>query len=284
MRRTVGNEEAPVVERLPAPRDEVRADFVGEIGGGLMGLGEREAGEDEDEAVGTHAEGAPVAAQVRRSARRATPRTSSSLPAAPRKSRLSSIVLQPHVHHAQRLDGLRARPPSCSRGSSGGRRPSRDPCSRRRLGAWAARRCAAGRRRSRVAATQPPATSTATLATAPTRLPPSDGSAIARTMISDSEGRQEVGPLASRRARQLAHGQHGDGPEQPAVGAARERQSEAEEEPVEDDEGVGELGRAPARDLDRVDADDGAGQGRRRRGAVPERQASTVSSRKKRVR
>ena len=82
----------------------------------------------------------------------------------------------------------------------------------------------------------------------------------------------EERPLAARRPGQLAHGEERHRDQQPALGAAGERERDAEERPVEHDEGVRELGRALARDADGVDADEGAGQGRRRRGAVSQRQ------------
>ena len=54
----------------------------------------------------------------------------------------------------------------------------------------------------------------------------------------------EERPLGPRRSGQLAHDQERHGEEQPALGAAGERERDAEERPVEDDERVRELGRA----------------------------------------
>jgi hypothetical protein len=92
----------------------------------------------------------------------------------------------------------------------------------------------AGRRRNRVAATQPPATSTPTLATERNLPPASDGSAIARITISSSE----EDPLLAGRSGQLAEHQERHGQQQPALGAAGERERDAEQRPVEHDERV----------------------------------------------
>ena len=78
---------------------------------------------------------------------------------------------------------------------------------------------------------------------------------MARTMSSSSDGADEERPVAARRAGELAHGEERHRDQQPALGAAGEREREAEQQPVEHDEGVRELGRPLARDADGVDAE-----------------------------
>ena len=127
MRRTVGNEEAPVASVCRRPAMRLAADLVGEVGGGLPRLGEREAGQDEHEAVRPHAEGAPVGAHAPLGAPRdAADQLFAALGAEEVAAVL--VVLEPHVHDAERPVLRERGRGGRSRGSRRGTRPSRARC------------------------------------------------------------------------------------------------------------------------------------------------------------
>ena len=127
MRRTVGNEEAPVASVCRRPAIRLPLDLVGEVGGRQPRLVEREAGQDEHDAVRPHAEGAPVGAHAPFGA---PGDAADQLFAALGAEEVAAVleVLEPHVHDAER-------PVLRERGRRGvlqepgrGTRPWRAPC------------------------------------------------------------------------------------------------------------------------------------------------------------
>ena len=102
MRRTVGNEEAPVASVCRRPAMRLPLTSWPRLRGGLARLGEREAGQDQHEAVRPHAEGAPVGAHAALGAPR---HAADDLLAALGAEEVAAVleVLQAHAHHAERL-------------------------------------------------------------------------------------------------------------------------------------------------------------------------------------
>ncbi len=118
----------------------------------------------------------------------------------------------------------------------------------------------------------------------PMRLPPRDGVGDREHDQQQQSRGQKDEPLASRRPGQLAHRQKRYGAQQPALGAARERQRAARAAPVGDGERVGDSSpRTSAicteyRPTRRPSAPPG------RRGPVAKRQGREATTEKKRVR